>query len=100
MDRSTQRSSPGRWMGCVLAAMYVITGEDVRRTGHLSIPEALRLAPGMHVAQINSNLWAVGSRGFNGRFANKQLVLIDGRTVYDPLFGGVFWDVQDVLLED
>jgi iron complex outermembrane recepter protein len=82
------------------AAMYVITGEDVRRTGHLSIPEALRLAPGVHVGQINSNVWSVSTRGFGGRFANKQLVLIDGRTVYDPLFAGVLWNGLDVLMED
>ena len=82
------------------AAMYVIAGEDVRRTGHQSIAEALRMVPGVHVAQISSNQWAISTRGFNSRFANKQLVLLDGRTVYDPLFGGVFWDVQDILLED
>lgn len=82
------------------AAMGVVTGEDVRRSGHRSIAEALRMVPGVHVGQITSNQWAVSTRGFNSRFANKQLVLIDGRSVYDPLFGGVFWDVQDVLLED
>ena len=58
------------------------------------------MAPGLDVAQINSNTWAISSRGFNGMFANKLLVLIDGRTVYTPISSGVYWDVQDVLLED
>src|SRR5204863_1802730 len=65
-----------------------------------SIPEALRMVPGLEVARINGNSWAITSRGFNGRFANKLQVLIDGRTVYTPLFSGVFWDAQDTLLED
>jgi iron complex outermembrane receptor protein len=72
------------------AAMYVIEGEDIRRTGHRSIAEALRLVPGVHVGRITANQWAISTRGFNSRFANKQLVLIDGRTVYDPLFGACF----------
>jgi iron complex outermembrane recepter protein len=96
----TSVAGVGREWFTTPAAMYVITDEDVRRSGHRSIAEALRLSPGVHVAQITSNTWAISTRGFNSRFANKQLVLIDGRTVYDPLFGGVFWDVQDVLLED
>lgn len=82
------------------AAIFVISAEDIRRSGASSIPEALRLAPGLEVARIDANKWAVSARGFNGRFANKLLVLIDGRTVYTPLFSGVFWDVQDTLLED
>lgn len=82
------------------AAAYVITAEDIRRSGVRSIPEALRMAPGVEVAQIDANKWAISIRGFNGRFANKLLVLIDGRSVYTPLFAGVFWDVQDTLLED
>lgn len=82
------------------AAVYVIMQEDIRRSGVTSIPEALRLAPGLQVARIDSNKWAISSRGFNDRFANKLLVLIDGRSVYTPLFSGVYWDVQDVLLED
>jgi len=82
------------------AAIFVITGEDIRRGGFRSIPEALRLAPGIQVAQISANQWAITSRGFNSPFSNKLLVLIDGRTVYTPAFGGVFWDVQDTLLED
>lgn len=82
------------------AAVHVITQEDLRRTGSDSIAEALRLAPGLHVGQIDSHNWAISSRGFNGLFANKLLVLLDGRSVYTPLFAGVFWDVQDTMLED
>src|SRR5881394_2688458 len=82
------------------AAIYAITQEDIRRSGARSIPEALRMAPGLEVARIDENKWAITSRGFNGRFANKLLVLIDGRSVYTPLFSGVYWNVQDTLLED
>jgi len=82
------------------AAIFVISREDIRRAGVTSIPEALRLAPGVQVARISSNAWAVSVRGFNGRFANKLLVLMDGRTLYNHLFSGVFWDIQDTLLED
>src|SRR6202140_2090413 len=82
------------------AAVYVITQEDIRRSGATNIPEALRLAPGIQVARIDENKWAISSRGFNGRFADKLLVLIDGRSVYTPLFSGVYWNVQDVMLED
>src|SRR6266852_2467508 len=82
------------------AAIFVITQEDIRRSGATSIPEALRLVPGLQVARIDQNKWAIGSRGFNGRFDNKLLVLIDGRSVYTPLFSGVYWNVEDVMLED
>src|SRR5713101_6777601 len=82
------------------AAIFVITQEDIRRSGATSIPEALRMVPGLQVARIDENKWAISSRGFNGRFADKLLVLIDGRSVYTPLFSGVYWDVQDVPLED
>lgn len=82
------------------AAVHVITQEDIRRSGATCIPELLRMVPGLHVAKINANKWAIGSRGFSGEFSNKLLVLIDGRAVYTPLFAGVFWDVQDVMLED
>jgi iron complex outermembrane receptor protein len=82
------------------AAVFVITQEDIRRSGATSIPEALRLVPGLEVARIDQNKWAIASRGFNGRFDNKLLVLIDGRSVYTPLFSGVYWNVQDVMLED
>jgi len=82
------------------AAVYVLTAEDIRRSGATSVAEVLRNVPGISVARLDANKWAVTSRGFNGRFANKLLVLIDGRTVYTPLFAGVFWDVQDLALED
>jgi iron complex outermembrane recepter protein len=88
------------------AAVFVITQEMIRRSGSTSIPEVLRLAPGLQVARINSNQWAITSRGFNSNIAgllaanNKLLVLIDGRTVYTPYYSGTFWDVQDLMLDD
>jgi iron complex outermembrane recepter protein len=82
------------------AAIFVITQEEIRRSGVTSIPEALRLAPGVTVSRINSNSWAIGVRGLASGFSRSLLVLIDGRSVYTPLFAGVYWDVQDVLLED
>src|SRR5205807_10390167 len=82
------------------SAIQVITQEDVRRSGASSLAEALRLAANLQVAQIDSRQWAISARGFNGTAANKLLVLIDGRTVYTPLFSGVFWDVQHVPLQD
>src|SRR5215472_7794400 len=82
------------------AAVFVITQEDIRRSGAASVPQALRMVPGLEVARIDENKWAIGSRGFNGRFDNKLLVLIDGRSVYTPLFSGVYWNIQDVMLED
>lgn len=82
------------------SAIQVITAEDIRRSGATSLPEALRLASNLEVAQIDSRQWAITARGFNNTTANKLLVLIDGRTVYTPLYAGVFWDAQDTLLED
>ena len=82
------------------AAIFVITQEDIRRSGATNIPDLLRMVPGLEVAQIDGTAWEISSRGFNSQFANKLLVLIDGRTVYSPLFSGVYWDVQDVTLED
>jgi iron complex outermembrane receptor protein len=82
------------------AAIFVITAEDIRRSGATSIPALLRMVPGLDVAQINGSSWAVSSRGFNNQVANTLLVLIDGRTVYSPLFNGVYWDVQEVPLEE
>jgi iron complex outermembrane recepter protein len=82
------------------AAVYVITREDIRRAGAVSLPEALRLAPGLQVARVTARDWSITSRGFAEQSPNKLLVLIDGRAVYSPLFAGVFWDVQDVALED
>ena len=82
------------------ASVYVITAEDIRRSGVTSIPEALRLAPGVEVARNGASEWTISIRGFSSDLSNKLLVLIDGRSVYSPLFAGVFWDVQDTLLAD
>ncbi len=84
----------------VAAAVFVITRSDIETTGVTSPPEALRLAPGLDVARLANNRWAVSARGFNGRFANKLQVLIDGRSLYHPLFSGVLWENEDTLLED
>ncbi len=82
------------------AAISVVTSDDIRRLGIASLPEALRLVPGMDVAQIDANEWAVSARGFNGEFGRDLLVLIDGRTVYSPSSAGVYWNSQDVVMED
>ncbi len=82
------------------AAVYVITREDIRRSGATNLPELLRNVPGVHVARINSRGWAVTSRGFSSRFANKLLVMIDGRSVYSSVFSGVLWEEQSVALEE
>ncbi len=82
------------------AAIFVITRDDIRRSGATSVADVLRLAPGVEVAQIDSDKWAIGVRGFQGRLSRAVLVLIDGRSVYTPLFAGVYWEVQDTLLED
>src|SRR4051812_12250911 len=73
------------------AAVYVVTQEDIRRSGVTDVAELLRMVPGVQVAQIESSLWAVSVRGFNGEYANKLLIVVDGRTVYDPTFSGVYW---------
>jgi iron complex outermembrane receptor protein len=83
----------------VPAAIFVITTEDIRRSGATNIPDLLRMVPGLDVAQINPSIWAISSRGFNGEYSDKLLVLIDGRTVYTPSFSGVYWDAQDVPLD-
>lgn len=82
------------------AAIYVITQEDIRRSGATSVPEILRMVPGVEVARIDSDHWAVGIRGFGSEFSKSVLVLIDGRSVYTPLFAGVYWELQNVMLED
>jgi iron complex outermembrane receptor protein len=82
------------------AAIFVLSNDDLRRSGATSLPEALRLVPGLDVGAINSSQWAITARGFNGIYANKLLVLIDGRAVYEPLASGVYWDAQQVMLED
>lgn len=82
------------------AAIYVISQSDIEQSGATSIPEILRMVPGLQVSQVDSSNWAITSRGFNDGFGNKLLVLIDGRSVYTPLFSGVYWDTQDTLLQD
>jgi iron complex outermembrane receptor protein len=85
----------------VSAAVYVIGHDEIRRSGLTSIPELLRLAPGVQVARINSNKWAVSVRGFNGRlYSNKLLVMVDGRSIYNPAFSTVLWDTEDLIVED
>ena len=82
------------------AAVHVVTGDDLRRSGVTSIPEALRMVPGIQVSRIDANKWAISARGFVDRFANKLLVLVDGRSAYTPLFSGVFWEALDLPLDD
>jgi iron complex outermembrane receptor protein len=82
------------------AAVYVLTQVDIRRSGATTLPEVLRLVPGVEVARIDSNKWAVGIRGFGTRLSKSLLVLVDGRSVYTTLFAGVYWDARDVMLED
>ncbi|PCJ45378.1 MAG: hypothetical protein COA99_05075 [Moraxellaceae bacterium] len=82
------------------SAVYVITQEDIRRSGYTTIAEALRVVPGIHVARAANYTWAISTRGFNSRFANKLLVLMDGRSVYTPFFGGTYWELQDTVMED
>ncbi|MEW5797511.1 MAG: TonB-dependent receptor [Bacteroidota bacterium] len=99
MDITIVSKRSERWFEAP-AAVFVISQDDIRRSGARSIPEALRLAPSLNIAQVNSNQWAISTRGFTSTTANKLLVLIDGRSVYTQLYSGVFWDVQDVVLHD
>lgn len=82
------------------ASVFVLTNEEIRRSGARTLPEALKLVPGLHVAQIDGQRWAIAARGFNGNISDKLEVLIDGRSVYSPLYAGTFWDSQDVFLPD
>ncbi len=84
----------------IAAAIFVVTQEDIRRSGATNIPDLLRMVPGMDVGQINGSTWAISSRGFNAQFADKLLVMIDSRIVYTPNFAGVCWDTLDLPLED
>jgi len=93
----SKRSEP---LNLAPGSIYVISAEDIRRSSATTLPEALRLAPNLQVARVDARNYAITARGFNSAFENKLLVLIDGRTVYSPLFSGVFWDAQDVVLED
>jgi iron complex outermembrane receptor protein len=98
--RVTSVSRVQERLGDAPAAVFVITGDEIRRSGVTSIAEALRLAPGVEVARRDAHSWSISIRGFNSDLANNLLVLIDGRSVYSPLYAGVFWDVQDTPLED
>lgn len=84
----------------VAAAVFVISQQDIHRSGASNVPDVLRMVPGLEVAQINANKWAITSRGFNDQFSSKLLVMIDGRTVYTPVFSGVYWHREDTPLED
>jgi iron complex outermembrane recepter protein len=100
MDIKISILGPSETVSRTPAAVSVVTADDIKRSGARNLPEALRLVPGLDVAQIDASQWAVSSRGFNDEFANKLLVLQDGRSIYTPLFGGVFWDVQGPMLAD
>lgn len=98
--RITSVSGKSESLADASASIYVIAADDIRRSGASTLPEVLRLAPNLQVAQVDARSYAITARGFNGPLTNKLLVLIDGRIVYSPLFSGVFWDAQDVVLED
>ena len=96
----TSASKKAQKLSETASAVFVISQEDIQRSGATTIPEALRMVPGVQVARIDANKWAVSARGFNSRWSNKLLVLMDGRSIYTPSFSGVFWNAQDTLLED
>ncbi|MGD0282951.1 MAG: Plug domain-containing protein, partial [Dissulfurispiraceae bacterium] len=82
------------------AAIFVITQDDIRRSSATTIPDLLRMVPGLQVARVDAVTWAISARGFNSSYSNKLLVLVDGRTVYNPLFSGVYWHTIDMPMED
>ncbi len=96
----TSVSKKAEDLNAAAAAIFVLSNDDLRRSGATTVADALRLVPGLQVAAIDAGNWAISARGFNSRFANKLLVMIDGRTVYSPFFSGVYWDIQQVFLED
>ncbi len=96
----TSASKKDQKLSHTAAAIFVITQEDIRRSGASNLPGVLMMAPGLQVARIDDTRWAIASRGFDGEYSNKMLVLVDGRSVYDPIFSGVHWDSQNVPLED
>ena len=96
----TSVSKTGQKLSETANAIFVITQEDIRNSGATNVPDLLRMVPGLDVAQINASNWAISARGLNSEFANQLLVLVDGRSVYTPLTGGVYWNVQDFVLED
>jgi iron complex outermembrane receptor protein len=96
----TSASKKEQTLSRVAAAMFVIAQKDIQQSGATNIPDLLRMVPGLDVAEIDSNTWAISARGFNEEFSNKLMVMVDGRSVYTQTFGGVFWNVLDVPLED
>ncbi|MES2126917.1 MAG: TonB-dependent receptor plug domain-containing protein, partial [Pseudomonadota bacterium] len=96
----TSVSRKAERLGDAAASVFVIRADDIRRAGARSLPEALRLAPNLQVARVDARTYAITARGFNNALANKLLVLIDGRIVYTPLFSGVFWEAQDLVMAD
>jgi len=96
----TSVSKKGQKVSQAASAIFVITAEDVRRSGANKIPDLLRMVPGVEVAEINASTWAISVRGFNGQYSNKLLVMVDGRTIYSPMFSGVYWDANTVALSD
>jgi len=96
----TSVSRKSQSLSDVAAAAFVITSDDIRRSGAQALPDVLRMAPGIEVAQIDNGRYAVTARGFNGRFANKLQVLIDGRSIYHPMFSGVMWELDPIPLDD
>src|SRR3984957_16614358 len=96
----TSASKKEQTLSRVAAAMFVITQKDIQQSGSTNIPDLLRMVPGLDVAQVDSNTWAISARGFNEEFSDKLMVMVDGRSVYTQTFGGVFWNVLDLPLED
>lgn len=96
----TSVSRKSQSLADVPAAAFVISAEDIRRSGATALPDVLRMVPGIEVAQIDGARYAVGARGFNGRFANKLQVLVDGRSIYHPIFSGILWEHEQIALED
>src|ERR1041385_7503198 len=98
--RVTSVSKRNERLSRVAASVFVITAEDIRRSGFHSLPEILRLAPGVQVAHSSAGGWAISIRGFNDEFANKLLGLVDGRSIYSELFSGVFWDSHEMAIDN
>src|SRR5271169_3383054 len=96
----TSVSKKAQRLSSTAASVFVITAEDIRRSGISALPELLRLAPGVQVSRLSSGSWAIGIRGFNDEYSNKLLVLVDGRSVYNEFYAGVFWDTLNVAVDD
>jgi iron complex outermembrane receptor protein len=96
----TSVSKKSQKVSVTAAAIYVITQDEIRHSGALNIPDLLRMVPGVNVAQVSGNAWAISARGLNEHFSDKLLVMIDGRSVYTPTFSGVYWDGVDMPLEN